>query len=196
MSNIEDHANGHVRYYGAQKGVVTRNDDPTTAHCVKAQIDGLHTETDWLRPMTSGGGAPQTGGHIVPPVGADVVVFFHDGDPNGDGWYMGGSWSSVATAGDERPVDLTAEADPTQAALINTYQFGPLSITVDMRVGKRKFVMRDDESADHFLWDLENKSMEFQVTAGFLINSTGVFAVKALAAAIVGRPFLPNGKTL
>lgn len=196
MTLLEDIAHDKPKVYGAQKGVVVDVKDPLGLHRVRAQIDGVaDPSTDWLYPMTSGGGSAQRGGHVVPAVGSDVVVWFHDGDTNGDGWYAAGSWGvPTATGAPEVPVDVGT--DVANADQVSSWQFGALSLTIDEREGKRKLLLSDSETDDHILWDLENKQLEIVMTAGLVLTAVGMLVATALQTTINKRLVLPNQKAI
>src|SRR6185369_14508550 len=139
-TNIEDHAAGNVRYYGMQIGQVTDVTDPEGLHRVRALIPGIaDPSTDWLLPLTIGGGAPGRGGHIVPKVGATVAIFFHQGDPDGHGVYAAMNWGKPDD-GSEMPA---AAKDETNAEQVQALEIDNLRITVDERAGKRSFSIVD-----------------------------------------------------
>jgi len=59
------------------EGVIISRDDPYGLGRVKATIEGEVNETEWLWPAAQpGAGAKDYGALIVPPLGADILIFF------------------------------------------------------------------------------------------------------------------------
>jgi hypothetical protein len=208
-SNIEDHQVGRVRYYGAQIGVVVDNVDPRGLHRVRAQVPGIcDPYSDWLWPLTLGGGSPQRGGHVVPRVGADLVVWFHQGDPHGRGWYAAGNWG-IPEAGSEMPGDVL-DAGTTNPELVQALQFpdapaagaapgAPVSglrITVDERPGQRAFQVLDVDASGvvqcAFVLDREQRAILLQAVSQIVIQCDGVVVVNGLEVQVNGRRVQPS----
>lgn len=184
-SNLDDHARGDARYYGMQMGTVAENADPLGLHRVQVRIPGIaEPSTDWAFPLTAGGGSRDRGGHVVPDVGADVAVWFHQGDPNGAACYLAGWWG-IPEAGVETPGDLaTAGGD---AHLIQVLKIGRIVFTVDERPGKRALRVEDTDGAAKIEIDLEQKGLLIEGLAGVVIKSIGTVAIDALTVNIKGR---------
>lgn len=141
-SNLEDTAGRQVRYYGMQLGTVVDNADPLGLHRVRVQIPTIaEPSTDWCLPLTMGGGSPQRGGHVVPAMGADVAVWFHQGDPNGAAVYAAGWWGAP-TEGPETPADVKG-APPVEAFKVQSLELDGLRLTIDERDGQRAFSVSD-----------------------------------------------------
>ena len=81
-------------YYCIHSGVVVSNDDPLGNGRVKVRVPNvIEPESDWVEPgALPGGGGPQHGLFVVPPLKADVLVFFLGGNPDRPR-YMGGHWA-------------------------------------------------------------------------------------------------------
>lgn len=211
-SNLEDQQAQRVRYYGVQRGVVTNIADPMGLHRVKAIIPGIiEPESDWLYPLTAGGGSPQRGGHVVPAVGSDVAVWFHNGDPNGNSVYMGSNWGTPS-AGTEVPGDAK-DAGGSNPELVQTLELGgaapgalptgqtssdykgSLRFTVDERPGKRAFQLLDvDENGVvqcAIVLDREQRAIVIKAVSQILIQCTGSIVIDGLETNINGRRVAP-----
>lgn len=182
---------GASRYYGAQMGTVVDNVDPRGLHRVKVKIPGIaEPSTDWAFPLTSGGGSRERGGHVAPDVGADVVVWFHQGDPQGACFYACGWWGEPDAEGDqpggpETPYDAkNAGAD---AHLIQTMRIGRIIVAVDERPGKEAFRVYDAKGGFSFQVDLEKKQVALEGLAGLLLKSIGQVTIDGLEVVIKGR---------
>lgn len=80
-----------TNYVGTYGGVVVDNKDPDGTGRVRVRISGMLEKSDWALPVTMGGGGPGEGTYHPPPQGADVFVWFLDGNVNSP-CYAGGFW--------------------------------------------------------------------------------------------------------
>lgn len=184
-SNVEDHLRGDARYYGLQMGTVIENADPDGLHRVRVRIPGIaEPSTGWAFPLTAGGGSKGRGGHVVPDVGADVALWFHQGDPNGSAFYLAGWWG-LPEAGTEVPGDLATAGE--DAHLVQVLKIGRIVFTVDERPGKRALRVEDTEGAGLIEVDLEQKGLLIEGLAGVVIKSLGAVVIDALTVNIKGR---------
>lgn len=173
-SQLEDIQNKDARYYGAQKGTVVDNADPQGLHRCRIRVAGIADPyTDWSLPLTSGGGSAQRGGHIVPAVGADVVVWFHQGDPQGDSWYACGNWGQPEDA-DVPEVPDDVNADLANAHLVHSLQLGPVTLTFDERPDKLKIVVAEKTAGDFFIWDFLQQTIQIRLSCSFLLDAPEV----------------------
>jgi hypothetical protein len=185
MSNLEDQQSGLVRYYGVQFGFVTDIADPMGLHRVKVNIDGIaEPETDWLFPMIDGGGSADRGGHIVPDVGAKCAVWFHNGDPQGQGVYQPVAWSN-GDAGSEVPYD--ARNAGAKAHLVQTLRVGRIIATVDETPGSESFKIYDAQGGFSFQCDLVKKIAALTGLVGLQLSSTGQVDITGIEVTINGR---------
>lgn len=75
-------------YYGKYRAFVTDNEDPEGLGRVKLSIPSVLGEagSDWALPAVAYGGGPDFGTLFVPPVGAQVLAEFLEGDPSAPVW--------------------------------------------------------------------------------------------------------------
>lgn len=185
-SSIEDLQDGHACYYGVQMGKVVANEDPKGLHRVQALIPGIaEPSTDWLSPITSGGGSGERGGHVVPDVGAVVCVWFHNGDPNGTGFYACGWWGELDGTGAEVPFD--AKASGSNAHLVQTLRIGRIIATVDETPGSESFKLYDAQGGFSFSVDLVRKLVRLSGLAGLRLESVGQVEVDGLEVVLKTR---------
>ena len=169
-------------------GTVIDNKDPEGLHRVLVRIPGLMDESSWACPMTSGGGSPQFGGHIVPPVGSDVIVQFIGGDYEYP-VYSSGHWGRK-----EPPITVRDAGD--QAHLVQALQLGNLLFTYDDRprsgeeeqaIGQQ-FTITDLKANKVILtYDLERQGWDIQADYMIRLKSTGFLILEGLQAQVQGR---------
>jgi hypothetical protein len=169
--------------HGAQAGIVIDNVDPMGLHRVRLRVIGIMDVSPWAFPLTAGGGSPQRGGHIVPAVGADVVVWFLGGDRERP-MYMCGHWG-VPTAGSEMPEPSKEAAG--EAHLVQALQLGQVCLSVDERPGHRKLVIEDQATGDAIVWDLEKQGLRVKMTSAILLEADGLVDVRGAQTSIMRR---------
>ena len=98
------------RYYGKYRAFVSDNVDPEKRGRCKLVVPSVMGETvsDWALPCTPYGGAADLGFLAVPPVGAQVVAEFMEGDISSPLW-TGTFWRTA----DELPEEFAANDEPT-----------------------------------------------------------------------------------
>jgi hypothetical protein len=188
----------HDDDYGMYPAKVIDIEDPLGLHRIQFAIPGKMERSGWAIPITSGGGAAQRGGHVMPAVGSDVFVVFLNGDPNTPA-YQGGYWGARPT-GSEMPADIQAAG--ADAHLVQAFELGQLGglafrVTLDERAGHRSFKIyavdpADDEVVVSVELDLEKRGLVLYGLTGVELRSDGF--VQALAPVIQfnNRALLPR----
>lgn len=99
-----------TRYYGKYRAFVSDNEDPETRGRCKLTIPSVLGETisDWALPCFAYGGADGLGVVAVPPVDAQVVAEFLEGDVSSPIW-TGTFWRTSSGP----PEEFTANSAPT-----------------------------------------------------------------------------------
>jgi hypothetical protein len=170
-------------------GTVVDNADPEGLHRVLITIPGFVERTYWAWPITAGGGSAQRGGHIVPAVGADVVVQFLGGDIERP-VYQAAHWGLRKDSGHEGPQDVVDAGD--QAHLVQSLQVGSLVFTVDERErsgesGKR-FTITDTRAEKVVLeYDMELQAWTIAADYHIRLESTGLVKIKGLQVQLNDR---------
>ena len=178
-----------VRLWGMYVGPVVDRNDPKRLGRVRVEIPGLldNPGTTWAYPV--GGGAKQRGHKVVPKLGAEVVVFFHQGDPDWP-YYLPAHWgmpggvtempgSSVDADGNA----LSAEEAPDVHA-IETDDF---VVYVDEREGKRGAVLRHKKTGDLVEYDGQEYGIQVKSTTAILISCDGMVSIEGNVVQINGR---------
>lgn len=98
------------RYYGKYRAFVSDNADPEKRGRCKLVIPSVMGETvsDWALPCTPYGGTADLGFLAVPPVDAQVIAEFMEGDISSPLW-TGAFWRTA----DEVPAEFGANDEPT-----------------------------------------------------------------------------------
>ncbi|MCB1491857.1 MAG: phage tail protein [Rhodobiaceae bacterium] len=102
------------RYWGKYRGFVSDNVDPEKRGRCKLIVPSVLGETvsDWALPCVAYGGASDIGVIAVPPVDAQVIVEFMEGDVSSPLW-TGTFWRTE----DEVPTEFSANDEPTAKVL-------------------------------------------------------------------------------
>jgi hypothetical protein len=189
LSAAEDLKAGNVRYYAPAMGVVVDNADPEGNRRVRVRVPGLVEKSAWAWPITGGGGSARRGSHVVPAVGADVVVQFLGGDVERP-IYSGGPWSAAAQAGDERSEDVVEAGEG--AHKVQTLELEDLRITVDERDGNRAIRLLNKRTQDFITIDVVAGGLQVRMTSAILIQCLGLVSIEAAAITLNERPVLPD----
>ncbi len=110
-STFDDDIRLHdTRLLGLYVGFVTKRDDPEQLGRVKVCVPGvLEPESAWAWPLgTAGGGSKNRGLFAVPEAGAEVAVFFNQGDVDAP-YYLAAHWGKP---GGESEVPEEARRSP------------------------------------------------------------------------------------
>jgi hypothetical protein len=162
-------------------GVVVDRDDPDGLGRVRVAVPGLlEPASGWAWPLgTVGGGSNDRGFFAVPEVGAEVAVFFHQGDVDHP-HYLSAHWGAP---GGESEVPAEAGGSP-DVRVLATASF---RIVIDERPGRRHLAVIDRRSGDGLEIDAETHRVTLRGSSGLHIESTGPLSIEALALTLNGR---------
>lgn len=184
---------GETKYYGMEFGRVTNVEDPLGIGRVQLVVPGILDQPGPWAPMigTAGGGAPQVGMFAVPPVGADVAVWFHRGDPQRP-YYQGGHYGKTDAGGEEVPTDVKA-AKLEDRHKIFSIERGPWIFTLD-ETATPKAQLRHKKL--DMLIDVDGKRGVIEIIgeAALILKSNGMVEIDAPNVRICKRDVLRNGK--
>lgn len=180
-------------------GIVVDNIDPVKAGRVRVRIPGLiEPESGWALPMGTGiGGQEKRGTFFVPNIGAEVCVFFNQGDVDHP-HYMGGHWGwdvEGVEGRNEVPTPVLS-VPPEDAAKVRVIETDKFIIYMDDRpgeeddsqAGKERLVIQYKDDPENFIEiDGLNRGVTISATAGINIVSTGLINITGLQVQINGR---------
>ncbi len=170
---------GDRRIYGMIIGTVADRLDPRGLGRVRILAPPWFDPdpTAWAWPLGGGGGGPRQGGLVVPQKGAEVAVFFKEGDPEHP-YFLAANWGAPGGAR-ETPTPV-AELGADLVPDVAVFEFGDYFIAIDARAGSRglKVVHKpsgagDLEAADTLEHDGEKMGWRIKGTAAIVIQSDG-----------------------
>jgi hypothetical protein len=172
-------------------GTVVDRDDPDRLARVRVQIPGLvESASGWAWPLgTVGGGASNRGLIAVPPIGATVAVWFHQGDLS-EPYYLSGPWGAPDGAS-ELPAE--ADASPPDNHVWATPTF---TIQLDERAGQRRLALTNRATGDRIVMDGETNQIAIEATTDLRLSAYGRIALEAVTITLNGRVVSPSPKPI
>lgn len=182
----DDLARHDTRLLGLYVGYVTSRRDLDGLGRVQVCIPGVaEPHTAWAFPLgTVGGGSKNRGFFAVPEEGAEVAVFFNQGDLE-QPYYLGGHWGKP---GGESEVPEEAQKDPPDNRVFATETF---RIEIDESAGSRRMKLTNRKTDDYLLFDAEDNTITLQGTTSINIRATGAISLEATQIFIGGRALRP-----
>lgn len=182
--------------YGLQIGFVIDNADPDRLGRVTVCIPGLiEPESAWAWPLGTGGGADRRGCYQVPDKGAEVGVFFRDGDPQAP-WYLGAQWGMPAgttTPEVPEPIRTIAVAEAPKVKALETERY---LVVIDDRPATRGLYLQDKVSEDVIEIDGVKQGIRLKGSYAVSIEADGIVNINGAQVLIKGRPVLPGTKPI
>lgn len=145
------------RYYGKYRAFVSDNADPEKMGRCKLVVPSVMGETvsDWALPCSLYGGSANIGLIAVPPVGAQVVAEFMEGDVSSPLW-TGAFWRKAS----ELPEEFGANDEPS--AKVMRTESGHVLLFED-KEGEEKIMLRSSAEA----------VLEMDTAGSFAITDSG-----------------------
>jgi len=167
-------------------GYVTHRKDPEGLGRVRVCIPGvLDPHSTWAWPLgTSGGGLKDRGFFAVPEEGAEVAVFFNQGDVD-EPYYLSAHWGKPDG---ESEVPEEAQVDPPDNRVIATPTF---RIELDESDKAKKLKLTNRKTGDFLLFDAEENTVTLQGTTAITIKAVGAISLEATQITIGGRAVRP-----
>jgi uncharacterized protein involved in type VI secretion and phage assembly len=187
VTTFDDDVERHdTRLLGLYVGYVTRRDDPERLGRVRVCVPGvLEPESAWAFPLgTVGGGSKDTGLFAVPEEGAEVGVFFNQGNVDAP-YYLAGHWGKP---GGESELPEEAQRELPTNRVLSTKTF---RVELDEGEGSRKLRLTNKKTGDHLVFDAEENSVTLEATTAITLRAVGAISLDAAQITIAGRPVRP-----
>jgi hypothetical protein len=171
-------------YYGLFIGYIVNNQDPENLGRVRVCIPGLIPEdpgSAWAFPLGAPGAGPNRGLFSVPPEGADVGVFFNQGNP--DQPYFLPGWHAMPNGISDAPQD--AKEYGIKAKTLETDRY---VTTWNDSETTPFFQVRDKLTGDSIKMDSLQRTIDLEATAGVSIKSQGLVQIEGLVVTVNGIP--------
>jgi len=175
-----------TRHLGLFLGCVTQRDDPEQLGRVRVCIPGLiEPESAWAWPLgTSGGGSKDTGFFAVPDVGAEVGVFFAQGDLDAP-FYLAGHWGKPGAAS-EVPEEARRPTPDNRVIATPTFR-----VELDEGAGTRRLRLLNRKTGDQLVFDAETNTVTLEATTALTLRAIGGVAIEGAQITIGGRVVRP-----
>jgi len=161
--------------HGLFTGPVIERDDPEGLGRVRVQIPGIIEQgTNWALPLGFGGGSKKRGSVFVPPVGAEVAVFFRMGDVD-QPYYLGGNLGH----GEQ----LTGTEGDPNAQAIETESY---VVLIDDRPESRSLTLHDKLSGNSVQMNGVTRSITVQATSTLNLKADGFVYIEGLQVFVNG----------
>ena len=174
------------RLMGMYLGYVTHRNDPEGLGRVRVCIPGVvEPHSAWAWPLgTNGGGFKDRGFFAVPEEGAEVAVFFNQGDVDAP-HYLSAHWGKPEG---ESELPEEAQVDPPDNRVIATPTF---RIEMDESDKAKKLKLTNRKTGDFLLFDAEENTITLQGTTAITIKAVGAISLEAAQVTIGGRIVRP-----
>lgn len=192
MFEDDDPRTGGPRFYGMRIGHVVKREARTKR--IKFAIPGfIEPESPWARPLSAmAGGSESVGAVGLPRLGAEVAIWFANGEPERP-YYMPAGWGD-----DEVPEEVRENADATIWSSEN------FAIVMDDTANARRLRIisrkqnenNDGEPLDFIEIDAEDNSVTIRACTALNLEALGVVSIDAANVLIKGRKVMPTDEAI
>lgn len=181
---------GDPRFVALYRGVVTDNADPLKIGRVRVRVPGLlDPDSAWALPLNVGGGAGARGFYFVPEEGAEVAVWFHQGDVDELHYIPGCFRAPQRVSGlNDRVTGKTASEAP-DVKVIETDRW---LVVLDDSTLTPALLLQDKISGDGIELNALTRQLSISATTSISIEAVGSVEINAVNVSINGRPVLPS----
>jgi uncharacterized protein involved in type VI secretion and phage assembly len=180
--DIESH---DTRLVGMYVGYVTKRNDPEGLGRVRVCVPGvLEPESAWAWPLGTAGGGKDLGLFAVPIEGAEVAIFFNQGNVDAP-YYLSAHWGKP---NGETEVPEEAQRDPPEARVLATPTF---RVELDESEGTKKLKLLNRKTGDNLIFDAEENTVTLQATTALTLKAVGAISIEARQVTIAGRLVRP-----
>lgn len=182
----DDLSRHDTRLLGMYVGHVTDRKDPEQLGRVRVCVPGLlEPHSAWAWPLgTVGGGSKNRGFFAVPEEGAEVALFFNQGDVD-QPYFLSAHWGKP---NGESEVPEEAQKDPPDNRVLATETF---RLELDETEGSRRLKITNKKTDDYLEFDAEKNTITLQGTTAIVIRATGGISLDATHITIGGRVIRP-----
>lgn len=175
-----------TRLLGMYVGYVTHRRDPDRLGRVRVCIPGVvEPHSAWAWPLgTAGGGFKDRGLFAVPEEGAEVAVFFNQGDVDAP-YYLSAHWGKPDG---ESEVPEEAQQDPPDNRVLATPTF---RVELDESEDTRRLKLTNRKTGDHLVFDAEENSVTLAATSALMLRAVGAVSIEGVQITIGGRVVRP-----
>lgn len=182
----DDLSRHDTRLFGMYVGHVTDRKDPDKLGRVRVCVPGLlEPHSAWAWPLgTVGGGSKNRGFFAVPEEGAEVALFFNQGDVDRP-YFISAHWGKP---NGESEVPEEAQKDSPDNRVLATETF---RLELDESEGARRLKITNKKTDDYLLFDAEANTITLQGTTSIIIKAVGAISLDATHITIGGRAIRP-----
>jgi uncharacterized protein involved in type VI secretion and phage assembly len=182
----DDLSRHDTRLFGMYVGHVTDRKDPDQLGRVRVCVPGLlEPHSAWAWPLgTVGGGSKNRGFFAVPEEGAEVALFFNQGDVDKP-YFISAHWGKP---NGESEVPEEAQKDSPDNRVLATETF---RLELDESEGARRLKITNKKTDDYLLFDAEENTITLQGTTSIIIKAVGAISLDATHITIGGRAIRP-----
>jgi uncharacterized protein involved in type VI secretion and phage assembly len=182
----DDLSRHDTRLFGMYVGHVTDRKDPDQLGRVRVCVPGLlEPHSAWAWPLgTVGGGSKNRGFFAVPEEGAEVALFFNQGDVDKP-YFISAHWGKP---NGESEVPEEAQKDSPDNRVLATETF---RLELDESEGARRLKITNKKTDDYLLFDAEANTITLQGTTSIIIKAVGAISLDATHITIGGRAIRP-----
>lgn len=182
----DDLSRHDTRLFGMYVGHVTDRKDPDKLGRVRVCVPGLlEPHSAWAWPLgTVGGGSKNRGFFAVPEEGAEVALFFNQGDVDKP-YFISAHWGKP---NGESEVPEEAQKDSPDNRVLATETF---RLELDESAGARRLKITNKKTDDYLLFDAEANTITLQGTTSIVIKAVGAISLDATHITIGGRAIRP-----
>jgi uncharacterized protein involved in type VI secretion and phage assembly len=182
----DDLSRHDTRLFGMYVGHVTDRKDPDKLGRVRVCVPGLlEPHSAWAWPLgTVGGGSKNRGFFAVPEEGAEVALFFNQGDVDKP-YFISAHWGKP---NGESEVPEEAQKDSPDNRVLATETF---RLELDESDGARRLKITNKKTDDYLLFDAEANTITLQGTTSIVIKAVGAISLDATHITIGGRAIRP-----
>jgi len=183
MDAFDDNPAGSARLPFFYVGVVADREDPEHLGRVRVRIPGvMEPSSPWALPLgTGGGGSTNRGLFTVPALGAEVGVFFNQGDPKAP-HYITGNWGKPGGASEVPP----QAQDTYENTVLATEDF---RVEANQTEGGRVLRLSNVRTGDVIEVNADSNSILIAATTTLRLQAVGEIVLDAPVITIGDRPF-------